>query len=87
MSTSVGDEGGFAPELGSHAEAIDSILIAIEKAGYKPGDDVLLAIDAAASEFCKDGQYVLEAEGKKTNIRSFRLRTVSTSRTGTAGRR
>ncbi len=71
MSTSVGDEGGFAPELGSHAEAIDSILIAIEKAGYKPGDDVLLGIDAASSEFCKDGRYLLEAEGKDLDSDGF----------------
>ena len=63
-STSIGDEGGFAPNLKSNAEAIDVILEAITKAGYKPGEDMFIAIDAASSEYYKDGKYVLENEGK-----------------------
>ncbi|MFH1914401.1 MAG: phosphopyruvate hydratase [Pseudomonadota bacterium] len=62
--TSVGDEGGFAPNLKSHAEAFEYIIRAIEGAGYEPGRDICLAIDAAASEFYKDGKYVLAGEGK-----------------------
>ncbi|MBN8461286.1 MAG: phosphopyruvate hydratase [Dechloromonas sp.] len=61
-STAVGDEGGFAPNLGSHAEALEIIMEAIEKAGYVPGQDVLLALDCAASEFYKDGKYHLAGE-------------------------
>ena len=61
-STAVGDEGGFAPNLGSHAEALEIIMQAIEKAGYVPGKDVLLALDCAASEFYKDGKYHLAGE-------------------------
>ena len=61
-STAVGDEGGFAPNLGSHAEALEIIMEAIEKAGYVPGKDVLLALDCAASEFYKDGKYHLAGE-------------------------
>jgi enolase len=57
-STSVGDEGGFAPDLGSNEEAVEVILEAIDKAGYTVGDDVVLALDAAASEFYRDGRYV-----------------------------
>jgi enolase len=64
LSTGVGDEGGFAPDLGSNEEALALIITAVETAGYKPGTDVVLALDAAASEFYKDGKYVLEAEGK-----------------------
>ncbi|ATD55779.1 phosphopyruvate hydratase [Clostridium chauvoei] len=63
-STGIGDEGGFAPNLKSNAEAIEVILEAIEKAGYKPGEDMFIAIDAASSEYYKDGKYVLENEGK-----------------------
>ncbi len=63
--TSVGDEGGFAPNLKSHAEAFEYIIRAIEEAGYKPGEDIALAIDAAASEFYKDGKYVLAGENKE----------------------
>ncbi|MEN8005770.1 MAG: phosphopyruvate hydratase [Candidatus Krumholzibacteriota bacterium] len=63
LATSVGDEGGFAPNLGSNAEALDLLLEAIEKAGYKPGEDIVLAMDAAASEFYRDGKYYLGAEG------------------------
>ncbi len=61
-NTSVGDEGGFAPDLKSNTEAIDVIMTAIEKAGYKPGEHVAIALDPAASSFYKDGKYVLEAE-------------------------
>ncbi len=61
-STSVGDEGGFAPNLKSNEEALELIITAIEDAGYKAGKDVFIAIDAAASEFYKDGKYVLQAE-------------------------
>ncbi len=62
-ATSVGDEGGFAPNLKSNAEALDVIMAAIQNAGYVPGEDIALALDAAASEFYRDGAYVLEAEG------------------------
>lgn len=64
LSTSVGDEGGFAPNLASPVEALDFIMAAIEKAGYRPGEDVMLALDCAATEFFKDGNYVLEGEGR-----------------------
>jgi enolase len=63
LNTAVGDEGGFAPDLASNEEAITVILAAIEKAGYRPGEDAFLALDVAASEFHKDGHYVLEGEG------------------------
>ena len=65
--TSVGDEGGFAPNLKNHDEAFTYIIKAIEEAGYNPGSEVALAIDAAASEFYKDGKYVLGGEGKTFN--------------------
>lgn len=61
-NTSVGDEGGFAPNLGSNEEALQVIMEAIENAGYKPGDDVLLALDVASSELFKDGAYFLQNE-------------------------
>ena len=64
LNTSVGDEGGFAPDLKSNAEALDVIVEAIRAAGYEAGKDVKLAIDAAASSFFKDGKYALDAEGK-----------------------
>jgi enolase len=64
-NTAVGDEGGFAPDLKTNEEAIQLILAAIEKAGYKPGADFFLALDPAASEFYTEGQYVLEGEGGK----------------------
>lgn len=63
-STAIGDEGGFAPNLKSNAEAIDVILEAITNAGYKPGEDMFIAIDAASSEYYEDGKYVLANEGK-----------------------
>ncbi len=66
MSTAVGDEGGFAPaDLATHAAAIELITEAIDKAGYRAGQDVVLALDCAASEFYRDGAYVLESEGKR----------------------
>ena len=63
QSTNVGDEGGFAPNLGSNEEAIEVVLEAIEKAGYKPGEDVYIALDAASSEFFKEGKYVFDSTG------------------------
>jgi len=60
LSTSVGDEGGFAPNLQSNQEALDLIVEAIEKAGYRPGKDIYLGLDCAASSFCKDGKYQFE---------------------------
>jgi len=63
LNTNVGDEGGFAPSLPSNQQAVEAILSAIEKAGYKPGKDCFIALDPAASEFYKDGQYVLTREG------------------------
>ena len=63
MSTSVGDEGGFAPSVASHEAAIQLILEAIDKAGYTAGEQIALGLDCAASEFFKEGQYVLEGEG------------------------
>ena len=64
LNTNVGDEGGFAPNLKSAEQALDFVMQAIEKAGYKPGGDVMLALDPAASEFFKDGAYVYAGEGK-----------------------
>ncbi len=64
LSTGIGDEGGFAPNIGSTREALDFILKSIEKAGYKPGEDIYLALDCAATEYFKDGRYVLAGEGK-----------------------
>jgi enolase len=61
-NTAVGDEGGFAPSLNSNEEALEVILMAIEKAGYKPGDDIYLALDVASSELYKNGKYILSAE-------------------------
>lgn len=63
-NTNVGDEGGFAPNLASTTEALDFIMKAIGQAGFKPGEDVVLALDAASSEFFKDGRYVLAGENK-----------------------
>jgi len=63
-NTNVGDEGGFAPDLKSNVEAVEVLLTAIEKAGYRPGQDIALALDPASSEFYQDGRYVLEADGK-----------------------
>ena len=64
LSTAVGDEGGFAPNLKSNEEALEYILNAIEAAGYRPGKDIGIALDAAASEFYKDGKYIFQSEGR-----------------------
>lgn len=71
FSTAVGDEGGFAPNLGSHAEALQLIVQAIEAAGYFPGEDVLIGLDCAASEFFRDGKYVLSGEGVELTAEQF----------------
>jgi enolase len=71
MSTAVGDEGGFAPDLPNHAAAIEMIVEAIGKAGYSAGQDVMLALDCAASEFRRDLVYVLESEKKQLNSNQF----------------
>ncbi|APX17468.1 phosphopyruvate hydratase [Phaeobacter inhibens] len=64
LSTGIGDEGGFAPNIASTREALDFVLKSIEKAGYKPGEEIYLALDCAATEYYKDGKYVLSGEGK-----------------------
>ncbi|HQY44706.1 MAG TPA: phosphopyruvate hydratase [Paracoccaceae bacterium] len=64
LSTGIGDEGGFAPNLSSARDALDFILKAVEKAGYKPGEDICLALDCAATEYYKGGKYVMKGEGK-----------------------
>ncbi|MFB3100283.1 MAG: phosphopyruvate hydratase [Gammaproteobacteria bacterium] len=71
LSTTVGDEGGFAPNLSSNEEAIEVILEAIEKAGFKAGEDILLGLDVASSEFYKDGKYNLESENKVLSAEEF----------------
>ena len=71
MSTAVGDEGGFAPSVQNHEAAIQLILKAIEQAGYKPGDDIALALDCASSEFYKDGKYQLTGEKKTLTAAEF----------------
>ena len=71
MSTTVGDEGGFAPNLPSHEAALQLCMEAIDKAGYQAGQDVLLALDCAASEFYKDGRYMLESEGLQLSSGQF----------------
>jgi enolase len=68
-NTNVGDEGGFAPNLASAEQALDFVLKSIETAGYKPGDDIQIALDCAATEFFKDGAYVYEGEGKSRSPR------------------
>ena len=98
LSTGLGDEGGFAPNLDSNAEALDLIIEAIEAAGLKPGSDIALALDVAATEFCNDGLYAFEGgEDRRRDDRLLRRvgrgtrwsrsRIRSTRRTGTAGRR
>ncbi|GAA4643859.1 phosphopyruvate hydratase [Pontixanthobacter gangjinensis] len=67
LATAVGDEGGFAPNLASTRDALDFIMASIEKAGFKPGEDILLALDCASSEYFKDGQYVLAGENISLN--------------------
>ncbi len=64
LSTGIGDEGGFAPDLSSTRDALDFVLKSVEKAGYTPGDDIMLALDCAATEYFKDGAYVFAGEGK-----------------------
>ncbi|MEL6448029.1 MAG: phosphopyruvate hydratase [Pseudomonadota bacterium] len=71
FSTAVGDEGGFAPDLPSNEAALETIMEAIGKAGYSAGGDVLLGLDVASSEFYKDGQYVLESEGRSFDADGF----------------
>ena len=71
MPTQVGDEGGFAPNFKSNEECLNTILQAIEKAGYRPGEDILLALDCAASEFYKDGKYHLAGEGLELTSSEF----------------
>ncbi len=71
LNTAVGDEGGFAPNLSSNAEALAVIVEAVEKAGYKMNEDITLALDCAASEFYKDGQYVLSGEDKSFDSEGF----------------
>ncbi len=71
LSTAVGDEGGFAPDLKSNEEAIEVILEAINRAGYRPGEDVLLGLDVASSEFFDNGKYALVGEGKRLSSEQF----------------
>ncbi|WP_373228950.1 phosphopyruvate hydratase [Cohnella sp.] len=71
LNTAVGDEGGFAPNLGSNEEALSTIMEAIEKAGYKAGVDVFLGMDVASTEFFKDGKYHLSGEGKSFTSAEF----------------
>ncbi|ALF87898.1 MULTISPECIES: phosphopyruvate hydratase [Ralstonia solanacearum species complex] len=71
MSTAVGDEGGFAPNFASNEECLNTVLSAIERAGYRPGEDVLLALDCASSEFYRDGKYHLEGEGLQLSSVDF----------------
>lgn len=71
LNTAVGDEGGFAPDLGSNEEAIQAIVEAVDRAGYKLGDDVALALDIASSEFYKEGKYHLSGEGKVLTSAEF----------------
>jgi len=71
LNTAVGDEGGFAPDLSSNEEAIETILEAIEKAGFKAGQDIYLGLDAASSEFYKDGKYELASEGRSFDAAGF----------------
>ena len=71
MNTAVGDEGGFAPNLPSNRAALDTIMVAIERAGFKPGVEILLGLDVASSEFYSDGVYDLESEGKTYDAAGF----------------
>ena len=71
LATSVGDEGGFAPHLGSNSEAFEVILEAIERAGYAPGRDIYLGLDAASSEFYRNGSYELKADGRRFSSAEF----------------
>lgn len=71
LNTAVGDEGGFAPNLGSNEEAVQAIVEAVDKAGYKLGEDIFLGLDVASSEFYKDGKYELAGEGKSLTSEEF----------------
>ncbi len=71
LATAVGDEGGFAPDLGSNEEALQMLVAGIEAAGYRPGEDVAIALDPASSEFYRDGSYVLEHEGRTLSAEQF----------------
>jgi enolase len=71
MNTAVGDEGGFAPNLPSNRAALDTIMVAIERAGFTPGGEILLGLDVASSEFYSDGVYNLESEGKTYDAAGF----------------
>ena len=71
MNTAVGDEGGFAPNLPSNQAALDTIMTAIDKAGYKAGEDILLGLDVASSEFYSDGKYTLASEGREFDAAGF----------------
>ena len=71
LSTAVGDEGGFAPDLRSNEEALETILEAIGRAGYTAGDDILLGLDVASSEFFENGKYNLTGEGKRLTSEQF----------------
>ena len=71
LNTAVGDEGGFAPDLGSNEAALEVIISAIEIAGYVPGEDILLGLDIASSEFYRDGKYLLASENKSLSAREF----------------
>jgi enolase len=71
LNTAVGDEGGFAPDLSSNEDAIEVILEAIDKAGFSAGKDIYLGLDAASSEFYRDGQYVLASEGRAFSAAEF----------------
>ena len=99
LATSVGDEGGFAPNLSSNAAALDVIAEAVERAGYRLGEDITLALDCAASEFYRDGRYHLQGDGRDFSSASLRttwrhwsisirlspLRTVSMNPIGRVG--
>ncbi len=71
LNTAVGDEGGFAPDLNSNEAALELLLTAVVEAGYKPGEDVALALDVASSEFCNDGHYTLNSEGRAFDREAF----------------
>ena len=71
LSTAVGDEGGFAPDLASNEEALETIMMAIEQAGFKPGADIALGLDVASSEFYRNGRYELASEGKQYDASAF----------------
>lgn len=71
LNTAVGDEGGFAPDLGSNEEAVEILMTAIEKAGYKPGEDIMLGLDVASTEIYQDGEYYLKSENTKFKSSEF----------------